>query len=109
MKSLPPYGAPLAIAIAQGKVTSNDIYLFCGWRAWHKSTAFHRSRPVLCLPPWEWPTQYKWPVRYCPVLIFDTGGSEQEYLDQLASTLYYHGASNIRVVSPDFELCCYTK
>lgn len=108
-KKLPPYGAPILSAIEQGLTPINDIYLFCGRNAWHKATGMNKQRPTLCLPPWEDPSIFDWPVKNCDILILDTGGSDQDYIDAIAASLFACKASIIRVVTSENNIYRFIK
>jgi hypothetical protein len=99
---LPPFGHRVVKSIQDGY--TNDIYLFCGINAWKKAKAFDVSRPTLCLPPWLDPLQFNWPVQNTDVLIFDTSGADDDYLNDIAYALSTSHARTIRCVTHEFNL-----
>lgn len=107
MPKLPPFGKKVQSIL--NKTTKNDIYLFCGNHAWEKSKNHSISRSLtLCLPPWTDPTDYQWPVKDYPVIVFDTGASEDSYIRRLAYSLFLSGANRVISVSP-FNECTFYK
>jgi hypothetical protein len=111
MEKIPPYGKPLYDLIKSGFKPNNDIKLFIGNKAWEKGKNFSISYPhnTLILPPWFSPQSYYWPVKQCDVLIFDTAFAKEEYIEELATSLYEQDANKVRFVNSDYELIVFHK
>jgi hypothetical protein len=106
-KKLPPYGSYLNSLSIPPK---NSVYIFCGNKAWEKSSIFQKFRKTtLCLPPWLCASKFKWPVQGCDILIFDTGWADESYLSDFAGELYFSNAKIVRCVSPLLEIFKFTK
>lgn len=110
-KKYPPYSKPLVELIKKNLRPTNDIYLFIGNQAWKKGESFSFCQPTrtLILPPWQSASDFYWPVIECDILIFDTGYAEKDYIYEIAQCLYDGNASNVRMVSPEFDLILYHK
>lgn len=110
-RKIPPYGKSLRDLQRQGLRPANDIYVFTGLRAWQKSHCFALMYPerLLCLPPWQDPTTFLFPVKGCSILIHDTLASDMDYIDSLASAVFTEGATAVRFISQDFKLIIYNK
>src|SRR6476469_4859289 len=108
---IPPHGKALADLQRQGLRPNNSIYIFAGLLAWQKAAAFSYTHPerTLCLPPWQSPANYHWPVRDCCVLIFDTLGSDVDYIDSIAACVFRDGAQTVRFIQNNFNLIIYDK
>ena len=64
---IPPFGNTFI------KNIRKDVYLFIGYKSWSKAKNFQTSKPgTLCLPAYQCPFQYKWPVKNLEVMVFDT-------------------------------------
>src|SRR5574338_269801 len=102
-KKYPPYSHILEHLIHSNHRPRNDINLFIGNHAWKRAENFSISYPerTLILPPWHDPGMYDWPVKGCSLLIFDTGYSKNDYVNDLAFYLYQDGANIVRYVSMD--------
>lgn len=110
MKKLCPYGAYLQAQLIQNRIPRNSVYVFIGWHAWRKAEDFQKIRPTtLCLSPWRDPSEFRWPVKNCDVLVFDTGGSEGDYFDRIAISLMLNGAEIVRIVPFDENLIAYKR
>lgn len=104
---LPPFGKYLANLDYPPK---NDVYIFIGCNAWKDATDFQISRPgTMCLPPYHDPSQYKWPVSNCDILVFDTGYCDDNYVEDLALCLLINGANIVRYVDTEQQLIIYKK
>lgn len=106
-----PYGKPLDNLLRNGYRPSNDVLVFAGLKAWEKSKSFSISYPerVVCMPPWQSPDEYKWPVAHCSVLIIDTLACDPEYIDLIAMNAFREGATVVRAISQNFHLTFYDK
>ncbi len=111
MIKLPAFSKELHLLIKNGLRPSNDINLFIGQAAWKKGAAFSISYPnrTMILPPWVSSKEYFWPVKECGVIIFDTGHAEEDYIHEIALSLFAHEASNIYFVSPNHSLTIFKK
>lgn len=109
-KKTPPFGKALAFYLLNNDPSAKYIYLFIGINAWHaaKKRSFTNSL-ILCLPPFESPLIYEWPVRKCDILVIDTGMCEQDYVEGIAICLLHHGANIVHYCSPDYQLTIYEK
>lgn len=107
---LPPYGKYLHNLQLLNKLPTNDVYVFMGLYAWKKAEAFQVPRPgTMCLPPGGDPEQYDWPVANCDILLFDTGGLSDSFIDQCVIALLRDGANIVRYISPADLLTVYNK
>jgi len=104
-----PYGAVLAKLINQGLVPENDVYVFCGLNAWQKAGFFNKCRLTLCLPPYEDPAIYHWPVKNCEIVLFETGNLETKDIEEIAYHLLQSGASIVRAVNSDDEVAIFRR
>jgi hypothetical protein len=111
MRKLPPYGKPLGELIKSGSKPTNSVNLFIGPNAWKKGESFSISYPLrtLILPAWHSPFIYYWPVKECDILIFDTGYSEKDYVDEVVDALYQDEADIIRFIDSEKNLIVYHK
>ena len=111
MKKLPPYSKPLFELFQNGLRSSNSINVFVGHYAWQKGKAFSISYPrwTIALPPWESAFKYIWPVEGYDICLIDTGGSDEEYLEETAFVLLESGARMIVVIDQDFNITFYRK
>lgn len=73
-KPLPPFGKKIEVLLTAGQLPKNNIWAFIGVQAWQKAKAFEASQFVLVLPCGVDPGRYRWPVKGCSLLIFNTGG-----------------------------------
>lgn len=106
---LPPFGKYLSGLLKSGQYPTNDVYIFIGLNAWESASDFQLSRPgTLCLPPYELPERYIWPVVNCDILIFDTS-CDEAYVENVALCLLCNGANIVRYISPDNQLSIYKK
>lgn len=106
MPKLPPFGKKVQSVL--NNTPKNDIYLFCGHYAWDKARNHGISRSLtLCLPPWTDATDYEWPVKDYPVIIFDTSGSDDSYIRRIAYSLFLAGASRVISICPYFKITVY--
>lgn len=107
---LPPYGKYLDELLQSGKTPDNSVYLFVGQSAFIKANNFQCSRPTtLYLPAYDCPSRYRWPVKGCDILIFDTGWCEIPYLTDIAYCLYQENALVVRSISSEFKMTTYDK
>lgn len=106
---LPPFSLSLGKFFSTGKIPKNDIYLFCGMSAWRKAKYFSQHRFTLCLPPYEEPGTYYWPVKNRDVLLFDTGNLDVPYIEETVFCLLRAGSPVVRVVSCDSKIFIYRK
>ena|ERR1035437_1674323 len=111
MLKLPPFGTYLHYFYSNNlPMPKNSVYIFIGHKASRKAENFQISRPgAMCLPPYECPSTYFWPVKDCDILIFDTGWPDQNYLDDLVCCLYQYDALVVRSISPEFKLTIHDK
>ncbi len=111
MKKTPPYGKTLDNLIKSGFRPNNTINLFIGPKSWEKGQSFSVMFPTrtLILPAWLPASDYYWPVTGCDILMFDTGFSNEEYVEELASVLYQHEADIVRFIDSNNELTVYHK
>jgi hypothetical protein len=102
---IPPFGKPLYDLIQSDQRPQNSVYLFIGKDAWKdgKSSSLTRPTRTLALPPFHPPTFYDWPVNECDILIFDSGGCEEEYIEEIVFTLLKSQAEIVRCITPDFS------
>lgn len=103
MQKLPPYGKPLASLLQSGFKPNNDVYVIIGKHAWKKAHGLSISYPqrVLCLPPYECPSVYEWPVKQCDILLVNTGYGHDDYAQDVAFYLYQQGASLVHTITRD--------
>lgn len=102
--------APYSKYLIENLSPKNDVYLFIGRSAWQKAQAFQVCRPgTLCLPAYEDPSTYIWPVENCDILIFDTSFCDMDYIEDLAQCLFTHNANIVRYVSFEGFLTTYKK
>jgi hypothetical protein len=106
---LPPYGATLAKLLSQGRVPKNDVYCFCGLSAWKKATFFKKYRYCLCLPPFEDPAIYHWPVKNCAIILFETGNLDTQEIEEIAFHLLKSGAAIVRAVNYDDHVAVFRR
>ena len=101
MKKLPPYARTLFDLIQRGGKPSNSINVFVGFYAWKKGQAFSVSYPdfTIALPPWHSAFQYYWPVSGYDVCLINTGGAEDEYLEETAFVLLQHQSTKVIIVN----------
>lgn len=109
MKKTIPFGHKLKKSLSTGYKPKDDIYCFCGLNAMDKALAFSKTRLVLCLPPYEPPSNYYWPVAGCDILLFDTGNLAISDIEETAYVLLSSGASIVRAVTPDYQLIIFRK
>ena len=108
--NLPPFGKTLLEWQKQGVRPQNSVYLHAGYNAYARAAKAQASRlGTICLPPYEDPSGFFWPVWSCDVLIFDRGFSDPEYLNDLAYYLYKCKAAIVRCVTSDFDLLIFDK
>lgn len=102
---LPPFGKPLYELLQLNSRPNNDIYLFIGKNAWNegKTSSLIRPERTLILPPFDSPFLYNWPVNECGILIYDSGESTKEYIEDIAICLLQSQAEIVRVIAPDFS------
>jgi len=103
MKKLPPYGAKLAQALAEGNPFKNSVYCFCGQEAWQRAAESARCRPTLCLPFQADPRDYAWPVCNCDILIYESGGLQPTQIERFIYYLLRHNALIVRLLTSDFK------
>jgi hypothetical protein len=110
-KKLPPFGGKLEKILSTGKVPIDSVRIFCGFYAWNKCSNFRISYPetCLCLAPWESAFYYRWPVGECDVLVTDTGGSDQEYLEEIIYCLLEANANRIDLFDENFKVTTFKK
>ena len=111
MKRLPPYAKPLFELFQKGLRPSNSVNVFVGHRAWQKGKSFSISYPqcTVALPPWESAFKYIWPVASYDICLIDTGGCEEEYLEETTFVLLESGARIVAVIDQDFNILIYRK
>jgi hypothetical protein len=107
MKKLPPFSKLLFHLLASGQRPLNDVYCFCGYHAWQKAKAFSKYQFVLCLPPYEDPAIYRWPVKNCDILLFGTGYIEAVYIEEFVYILLKYNARIVRAINSDFEIAVF--
>lgn len=102
---IPPFGKPLYELIQSNHHPQNSIYIFIGKNAWQdgKSSSLNRIDRTLVLPPFDPPFLYHWPVNECDLLIYDSGGCEEEYIEEIAFCLLESQAEIVRCIAPDFS------
>lgn len=111
-KKVIPYGNHFITLFADGVRPKNDIYVFCGTFAWQRCTSRNQNKtiqPALCLPPWDSAFNYVWPVRGYDILVFDTGNSDIDYLEEIALCVLEAGAQICRIVDMENKLSIYRK
>lgn len=108
---LPPFAKPLYDLHMKGQIPLCGVWLFLGKDSWAKGKAFSISYParVLAIPPWNSALTYYWPVRDCDILMVDTGFSNDDYLDEVASCIYEFDAKIVRLITFDNALIIYHK
>jgi len=100
---LPPFGKYLENIKEIACI--NSIYLFIGPNSFTKAKDWFNQRPgTICLPPYDCPSLYRWPVKDCDILIIDTGFCESDYLNDIAYFLYLYGAVKVRCLLSDNKL-----
>ena len=110
MLKLPPYGKYLDELQKQGIKYNNSVYIFVGENSFKKAQNFQISRPTtMCLPAYDCPSLYRWPVKDCEILIFDTSFCEEDYLNDLAYYLFEAGASKIVLSTTDFKIITFNR
>ncbi len=110
-KKIPPYSKKLGALQKQGLCPFNSVYLWIGRDAWTKASKLYKQMPerTMVLPPWESADIYEWPVEGCDILIFDTSGAPQDYVEELVCCLYEHNAKIVRYLPRDKSLIVYHK
>lgn len=108
LKKLPPYGERVNVALKNNQIR-NDIYLYCGTKAWQITENNHKTQFALCLPAYVSPFIYQWPVNKCDVLICDTGYCEDDYVKEIVAALFSYDANIVRYISPDGSLTVFKK
>ncbi|SRR5579872_917936 len=94
---LPPYGKPLADLQIKGLMPSNSVYIITGQQGWDLSSKRASLYPctTLLLPPWLDPFFFRWPVKGCSAIIYDTGYADKQYLRDTAICLFRSGAQSV--------------
>src|ERR1700741_440844 len=111
MKKLPPFSKPLFELFQKGLYPSNSVNVFVGHYAWQKGKSFSISYPkwTIALPPWESAFKYKWPVANYDICLIDTGGSDDEYLEETTFVLLESGARLVVAIDQDLNINFYRK
>ncbi len=106
---LPPFGKEAALLLAYEKQPRNDIFLFAGLDGMSKAKAFEDTQIVLCLPYGTDPANYRWPVKYCNVLLFDTGFLSINDIDRIAYCLLSAKAEIVRALNQNQIISIYRR
>jgi hypothetical protein len=110
MQKLPPYGKQLLNSIALGENLTSTIYIYIGWNAWSRAKkSYNDGDLTLCIPPYQCPTLYHYPVSNCNTVILSTPEIEDDYLEDLILSLYKFKANMVAVITGDNELLLFKK
>lgn len=109
-KKLPPFGKELSQIISSGKKPKTAVYVYVGFNAWTRAKkSYNDGDLVLCIPPYECPTLYHYPVSNCNIVILSTPEIEDEYLEDLILCLYNFKANMVAVITGNNELLLFKR
>ena len=113
MKKLPLYSDHVLKLLRLG--WKSYVCVFCGLNAKKLASNLKHDEVILkgvlpvCLEPWSNPLDFHWPVKGLDVFIFDTGSSDDNYLNDLAYALSQYRAQKIYCVTPDYDIFQFEK
>lgn len=99
---LPPYGAYLRNLLASGQKPTKSPWIYCGMNAWKKVNHhqyINQFKTSMCLPPWESGLAFLWPVAGLELVVVDTGGCDDDYLEELMCALLRDGARHVALLT----------
>jgi hypothetical protein len=110
-KPLAPFSKKLEYLLSNNQKPRNNIFVFIGVNAFQKAKAFETSQFVLALPYGDDPEIYRWSVRGCEPLVFDTGGIyvNANLIRKFAYILLESGAVVVRIMLLDGRMVIYRR
>jgi hypothetical protein len=108
---LPPYGKPLHQLLLSNKKPDNNVYCYCGDKAWDlgKSSSICRPTRTLVLPPTHFARSYIWPVAGCEILLIETSEVMDYYIESIVQSLFDYDANSVVLLSFNLLITSYKK